>query len=86
LDVILLVVSVKQNDQDVTLTTITAYNHHHAKLLLSSLALSISGFLHDTSGTRAIDAEYITVASQLFNHCFSIVIDRFAVTAKLGKC
>jgi len=76
---------VKQNEQDATLTTITAYNHHHAKLLLSSLALSVSGFLHDKSCSQAVDAEYVTIASQLFTHCFSIVVDRLTATSKLGK-
>jgi len=77
---------VKQNEQDLTLTKITAYNHHHAKLLLSSLALSVSGLLHDKTCSRAVDAEYVTAASQLFVHCFNIIVDGLATTPQLGKC
>jgi len=80
-------ISVKQDAQDVTLTRITTYNHQHAKLLLSSLALSVSGVLHDRNSLQsAVDTEYITAASQLFIHCFNIVVDTLATSAKLGKC
>jgi len=76
---------VKQDAQDVTLTSITTYNHQHAKLLLSSLALSVSGLLHDRNSSQAVDTEYVTAASQLFIHCFNIVIDTLAKSATLGK-
>jgi len=73
---------VKQEAEDVTLTSITTYNHHHAKLLLCSLSLSVSGLLHD----KTVDVEYLKSASQLFIHCFNIVIDMLASSTKLGKC
>jgi len=76
---------VKQSDEDLTLASISAYNHHHAKLLLSSLALSVSGFLHDKSCSQAAEVDYVTTASQLFIHCFNIVVDKLASSAKLGK-
>ena len=77
--------SVKQDAKDLTLTNITTYNHYHAKLLLSSLALSVSGLLHGKNCTRTIDGEYVASASQLFIHCFNIIVDRLAATNELGK-
>jgi len=64
---------------------ITTYNHHHAKLLLSSLALSVSGLLHDKNSTQTVDIEYMTAASQLFIHCFDIILNTLAASTKLGK-
>ena len=71
--------------QDVTLTSITTYNRHHAKLLLSSLALSVTGLLHEKNGSQPVDAEYIRAASQLFVHCFNIIIDTLTTSVELGK-
>ena len=82
---ICLLVSVKQDAKDLSLTSITTYNHYHAKLLLSSLTLSISGLLHDKNCMQTVDVEYFNAASQLFIHCFSIVVDRLATNTKLGK-
>jgi len=77
---------VKQDAQDAALTNIATYNHYHAKLLLSSLALSVSGLLRDKNRMQTVDAEYFKAASQLFIHCFTIVTDRLTAGDKLGKC
>lgn len=72
--------------KDVTLTDIKTYIYNHSKLLLSSLALSVSGLLHDRNSCQTIDVEYVTAASQLFVHTFNIVVDVLASSAKLGEC
>jgi len=79
------VISVKQDDQDSMLKCITTYNHHHAKLLLSSLALSVSGLLHSKNCSPRVDVEYVTAASQIFLQCFDVVIDRLSTATELGK-
>ena len=83
-NVIWLVCSVKQDAQDLSLTSISTYNHLHAKMLMSSLALSVSGLLHDKSCSQTVDVEYVTAASQLFIHFFNIIIDAVASTTELG--
>ena len=76
--------SVKQDAQDLSLTSISTYNHLHAKLLMSSLALSVSGLLHDKNCSQTVDVEYINAASQLFIHFFNIIIDTVASPTEIG--